>query len=203
MRADARVKRAGQARSMLVYSSPFYDALQVARSRITGRGLFAGTVIPARAKIGEFEGEVIPIAEARRRAAGKRIVAIIELEGRAIDASVTRRGFRYINHSCEPNTFTRLTRERAEFSRLAPDPCGRGTNGGLWRESPRRQAALPVWREALSRLDLERLQAAVGGVAAKGCHRQFRRPCELPDQHLVGAAYRNFFSGLQYHRHLA
>ncbi len=103
---------------MLVYASPIYDALRVAASRITGRGLFAGTVIPARAKIGEFEGEVIPIAEARRRAAGKRIVAIIELEGRAIDASVTRRGFRYINHSCEPNTFTRLTRERAEFYAL-------------------------------------------------------------------------------------
>lgn len=104
--------------AMLVYSSPAYDALRVARSRITGRGLFAGTVIPARTKIGEFEGEVISIAEARRRASGKRIVAIVELEKRAIDASVTRRGFRYINHSCEPNTFTRLTRERAEFYAL-------------------------------------------------------------------------------------
>lgn len=101
-----------------VYTSPIYDALYVARSRITGRGLFAGTLIPARAKIGEFEGEVISIAEARRRAAGKRIVAIIELEKRAIDASVTPRGFRYINHSCEPNTFTRLTQVRAEFYAL-------------------------------------------------------------------------------------
>lgn len=118
MRTDARVSKGGGAGEMLVYASPIYDALRVAASRITGRGLFAGTLIPARAKIGEFEGEVIPIAEARRRAARKRIVAIIELEGRAIDASVTRRGFRYINHSCEPNTFTRLTRERAEFYAL-------------------------------------------------------------------------------------
>lgn len=107
-----------RAGTLLVYSSPVYDALRVARSRITGRGLFAGTAIPARAKIGEFEGEVIPIAEARRRAAGKRIVAIIELRKWAIDASRTRRGFRYINHSCEPNTFTRLTQERAEFYAL-------------------------------------------------------------------------------------
>ena len=99
----------------IVYTSPIYDALRIGPSRITGQGLFAGTTIPARAKIGEFEGEVISIREARRRAAGRPIVAIIELEGRAIDASRTRRGFRYINHSCEPNTFTRLTAERAEF----------------------------------------------------------------------------------------
>lgn len=112
------MKKTGRTGALLVYSSPVYDALRVARSGITGRGLFAGTDIPARAKIGEFEGEVIAIAEARRRASGKRIVAIIELEGRAIDASVTRRGFRYINHSCAPNTFTRLTRERAEFYAL-------------------------------------------------------------------------------------
>jgi SET domain-containing protein len=118
VRTDLRVKKAGRPARSLVYSSPVYDALRVGRSRITGRGLFAGTVIPARAKIGEFEGEVIPIAEARRRAAGKRIVAIVELQKWAIDASVTRRGFRYINHSCEPNTFTRLTRDRAEFYAL-------------------------------------------------------------------------------------
>ena len=102
----------------VVYSSRFYDALRIGQSRITGRGLFAGTTIPARAKIGEFEGEVISIAEARRRAAGRPIVAIIELERRAIDATLTGRGFRYINHSCEPNTFTRLTAERAEFYAL-------------------------------------------------------------------------------------
>ncbi|MDQ1303041.1 MAG: uncharacterized protein QG595_1024 [Pseudomonadota bacterium] len=119
MRADSRLKR-GLLRTgaLLIYSSPIYDALRIGRSGITGRGLFAGTAIPARAKIGEFEGELISIAEARRRAAGKRIVAIVELEKRAIDASAARRGFRYINHSCEPNTFTRLTQARAEFYAL-------------------------------------------------------------------------------------
>jgi SET domain-containing protein len=116
-RSDSPLK-AGRTGALLVYNSPIYDALRVGRSQITGRGLFAGTAIPARAKIGEFEGEVISIAEARRRAAGRRIVAIVELEKMAIDASVTRRGFRYINHSCEPNTFTRLTQERAEFYAL-------------------------------------------------------------------------------------
>mgnify|MGYP003449550053 FL=1 len=102
----------------IIYSSPIYDKLRVGPSTITGRGLFAGCAIPARAKIGEFEGEVISIREARRRARGRTVVAIVELEWKAIDATGTGRGFRYINHSCAPNTFTRLTCDRAEFYAL-------------------------------------------------------------------------------------
>jgi SET domain-containing protein len=81
-------------------------------------GLFAGTAIPARSKIGEFEGEVIGLREARRRARGSRIIAIVELENHALDATRTGRGFRYINHSCAPNTYIRCTRDRAEFYAL-------------------------------------------------------------------------------------
>ena len=92
-----------------------YDALFVAKSGFTGRGLFAGTRIAARAKIGDYEGEVIGLAEARRRARGKRIVAIVELDRHALDATGWKHGFRFINHSCDPNTFIRCTRERAEF----------------------------------------------------------------------------------------
>jgi uncharacterized protein len=95
-----------------------YDALTVGPSRITGRGLFAGTRIPARAKIGEFEGEIISLREARRRAKGRRIVAIVELERHALDATDTGRGFRFINHSCAPNTYIRCTPTRAEFYAL-------------------------------------------------------------------------------------
>ena len=102
----------------IIYSSPIYDKLTVGPSSISGRGLFAGCPIPARAKIGEFEGEVVSIREARRRAKGRKVVAIVELESRAIDATATRRGFRFINHSCAPNTFTRLTPRRAEFYAL-------------------------------------------------------------------------------------
>lgn len=92
-----------------------YDALFVGRSRFTGRGLFAGTAIAARAKVGDYEGERIGLGEARRRAKGQRIVAIVELERHAIDATRWKHGFRFINHSCDPNTFIRCTRERAEF----------------------------------------------------------------------------------------
>jgi SET domain-containing protein len=95
-----------------------YASLRVGASRLTGRGLFATRRIRARAKIGEFEGEVIGLREARRRAKGRAIVAIVELERHALDATDSPRGFRFINHSCEPNTFTRCTPERAEFYAL-------------------------------------------------------------------------------------
>ena len=95
-----------------------YGALTVKPSRFAGRGLFAGGAIRARAKIGEYEGEVIGLAEARRRAKGREVVAIVELERFALDAKGMRRGFRYINHSCEPNTFFRCTAKRAEVYAL-------------------------------------------------------------------------------------
>ena len=95
-----------------------YDALTVGRSSITGRGLFAGTRIVKRAKIGEFEGEKIGLREARRRAGARTIIAIVELESHALDATRSPRGFRFINHSCAPNTFMRCTASRAEFYAL-------------------------------------------------------------------------------------
>jgi SET domain-containing protein len=95
-----------------------YASLRVGRSRLVGRGLFATRPIAARAKIGEFEGERIGLRESRRRAKGRDIVAIVELEDHAIDATDSPRGFRFINHSCEPNTFTRCTATRAEFYAL-------------------------------------------------------------------------------------
>lgn len=92
-----------------------YARLTVAKSRFAGLGLFAGTPIAKRAKIGEFEGEAIGLREARKRVRGRKIIAIVELERHAIDATRTGRGFRYINHSCDPNTFMRCTADRAEF----------------------------------------------------------------------------------------
>lgn len=94
---------------------PVYDALYVGKSAFAGKGLFAGTRIAARAKIGDYEGERIGLAEARRRARGQAIVAIVELERHALDATRWKHGFRFINHSCDPNTFIRCTPQRAEF----------------------------------------------------------------------------------------
>jgi SET domain-containing protein len=95
-----------------------YRKTYVARSRIAGRGLFAGTKIASRAKIGEFEGEKVGLRESRRRAKGRKTIAIVELDRYALDATNVLRGFRFMNHSCEPNTFSRITDTRAEFYAL-------------------------------------------------------------------------------------
>ena len=101
-----------------------YRALAVRPSGIVGLGLFAGTPIARRAKIGEFEGEVIGLREARRRAKGRRVIAIVELERHALDATRMKHGFRFINHSCAPNTFFRCTPERAEIYALRDIAAG-------------------------------------------------------------------------------
>jgi SET domain-containing protein len=92
-----------------------YRALVVRPSTLVGRGLFSPLPIAARAKIGEFEGEKIGLREARRRAKGRPVIAIVELERHALDATRSTRGFRFINHSCDPNTYFRCTPTRAEI----------------------------------------------------------------------------------------
>jgi uncharacterized protein len=101
-----------------------YDSLFVKKSAIAGKGLYTARAIPMRAKIGEFGGEKIGLREARRRAKGRDIVAIVELDKFAYDATVGDNAFRWINHSCEPNTFIRCTDTRAEFYAMRPIRAG-------------------------------------------------------------------------------
>ncbi len=89
------------------------------KSRIQGVGLFSDRPIRARQKIGEYTGERISVAEGRRRAKGKRRIAIVEVSNRlALDGDVNGGPFRFINHSCQPNTFTRTAYGRMEFYAL-------------------------------------------------------------------------------------
>lgn len=91
----------------------------IRRSAIDGKGIFARATIRARRKFGELDGERISLREARRRAALRRRIAIVELpKGGAIDASVGGNEFRYINHSCTPNAYMRIFGSRVEFYAL-------------------------------------------------------------------------------------
>lgn len=91
----------------------------IGSSSIDGKGIFARSRIPARRKLGELEGERIPLREARKRAALRRRIAIVELpKGGAIDASVGGNEFRYINHSCTPNAYIRIFGDHVEFYAL-------------------------------------------------------------------------------------
>ena len=85
-------------------------------SEIDGQGAFAGEVIAARRKIGHLGGEVITLRQARIRAARTKRVAMVEFgNGYALDASVNPNELRYINHSCQPNTYMRCINNRVEF----------------------------------------------------------------------------------------
>jgi uncharacterized protein len=98
---------------MLLYS------LENKPSKIDGKGAFALQQIPARKKIGNLGGEIISLREARRRAAKTKRVAMVEFgDGRALDASINPNELRYVNHSCQPNTFMRACYSRVEFYSL-------------------------------------------------------------------------------------
>ena len=91
----------------------------IAPSRIHGRGLFSNKKIPARRKLGELQGTIITVREARKRARGAACVTIVEFEdGFALDASRDETGFRYVNHSCTPNTYLRRIGHHVEFYAL-------------------------------------------------------------------------------------
>jgi SET domain-containing protein len=85
-------------------------------SAIDGQGAFADEPIPARRKIGEMRGELISVAEARRRVKGRARIHMVEIsERRAIDATDSDSALRYVNHSCSPNAVLRIRQGRAEF----------------------------------------------------------------------------------------
>ncbi|HKV40994.1 MAG TPA: SET domain-containing protein-lysine N-methyltransferase [Blastocatellia bacterium] len=97
----------------------FTFALEVRESRIDGMGLFAALDIPAKRKLGEMSGKSISRREADRRAKGARRIAIVETrDGRAIDGSQDGNAFRFVNHSCSPNTFLRIIGVHVEFYAL-------------------------------------------------------------------------------------
>ena len=93
--------------------------LQTRKSRIHGRGAFAGEMIPARKKIGSLGGQIITKKEARSRAKLMDSVSIVELwNGKALDATDVFNDLKFINHSCKPNTFMRTIGYHVEFYAL-------------------------------------------------------------------------------------
>jgi SET domain-containing protein len=99
--------------------------MEVKPSRIEGRGLFTKVTLRTRQKIGEYEGELITQREGRKRAKTQKWIAIVEVNNnKAIDGAKQTGGFRFINHSCTPNTFMRVIGERAEFYALRPIKAG-------------------------------------------------------------------------------
>ncbi len=106
---------------------PAYQKYDVVarKSGIDGFGAFAAEPIPAHRKIGEIRGESISVAEARRRAAGKARIMIVEISHKkAIDASQSADPMRFTNHGCSPNARLQIRDGRVEFYALQPIAVG-------------------------------------------------------------------------------
>jgi SET domain-containing protein len=93
--------------------------LRIAKSRIAGKGAYALSVIPARRKIGDLGGVIISMREARKLIRNKKVINLVELDDNlALNASANPNDIRFINHSCAPNTYMRVMKDRVEFYAL-------------------------------------------------------------------------------------
>ncbi len=89
-------------------------AVRVGASGIHGRGVYAREALPARRKIGELSGTLVPIADLRPRIERLAVIYYIELSRRyALDCSQGN-AFKHLNHHCEPNCYLRVIRRRVE-----------------------------------------------------------------------------------------
>ncbi len=93
--------------------------LRISNSRIAGKGAFSIQTIPARRKIGDLGGVIITMREARKLIRNKKVINLVELDDDlALNASANPNDIRFINHSCNPNTYMRVLKDRVEFYAL-------------------------------------------------------------------------------------
>ncbi|HQV06055.1 MAG: SET domain-containing protein [Chitinophagaceae bacterium] len=91
----------------------------IAKSNIAGKGAYALRNIPRRKKIGDLGGTIISMQEAQKLIRRKKIINLVELDDdKALNAAENPNDLRFINHSCNPNTFMRVLKNRVEFYAL-------------------------------------------------------------------------------------
>lgn len=92
--------------------------VEARKSDIHGLGVFAVAALPARRKLGELNGNLVRLPQARHEVEGRERIYLIELSRRlALDCS---RGneLRFLNHSCRPNCYLRVIRRTVEVYTL-------------------------------------------------------------------------------------
>jgi len=98
--------------------------VMVRASEIHGRGLFSRQRLPGRRKIGEIGGRRVKLPAAWAGVEKQARIYLIELNPRsALDCS-TDPIFRHVNHSCRPNFYLRIIRDRVEIYALKAIPPG-------------------------------------------------------------------------------
>jgi SET domain-containing protein len=93
--------------------------LVLRKSAINGRGCFATVTFAKGRKIAEYAGERITTREAERRARRRNVLRICAIDRRwSLDGARGGNGTHYINHSCAPNSYMRITRGHILFMAL-------------------------------------------------------------------------------------
>jgi uncharacterized protein len=93
--------------------------LAVRKSPIDGKGCFATRFFPGGRKIAEYAGELIDEREVERRIKTRRKHRICALDyGHHLDGARGGNGTHYINHSCRPNSYMRVTHGHLLFMAL-------------------------------------------------------------------------------------
>jgi hypothetical protein len=96
-----------------------YYPVKVAKSKIAGKGAYALQNIPVRKKIGDLGGVIITMKEAMQLIKDLKVINCVELDNNlALNASANPNDMRFINHSCNPNCYIRVTKNRVEFYAL-------------------------------------------------------------------------------------
>jgi hypothetical protein len=93
--------------------------LAIQKSPIDGKGCFATQFFPKGRKIAEYAGELISEREVERRVRRRRKHRICAIDQhRHLDGARGGNGTHYINHSCRPNSYMRITSGHLLFMAL-------------------------------------------------------------------------------------
>jgi SET domain-containing protein len=93
--------------------------LAIQKSPIDGRGCFATQFFPKGKKVAEYAGEMISEREVERRVRARRKHRICAIdEDHHLDGARGGNGTHYINHSCQPNCYMRITHGHLLFMAL-------------------------------------------------------------------------------------
>src|SRR6218665_550896 len=100
-------------RFRLMNRRPLFNTVYVSRSDIHSRGLFGARDIEAGEALVEYTGEVIRAALTDKRERHYEGVGVgcymFRLDKtRVVDATLTGSAARFINHSCDPNCYSRV-----------------------------------------------------------------------------------------------
>jgi hypothetical protein len=135
---------------------PIYYPVTVAKSKIAGMGAYAKTPIPARKKIGSLGGTLTTIRKGRAAAKTQKTINLVEFDdNKALDAGTNGNDMRFINHSCDPNTYMRIRRLPRRVLCFQRHKKRRRAHLQLWRNPPRRPTQMPLRCEELCGVYLE------------------------------------------------